>query len=79
MSGERAVSSGDVVGAVHAAIRSLGADHRAIVVLRMIEGYSTRETAELLGVPQGTIMSRLSRAMKTLKPMLRPWAAESDD
>ncbi len=79
LSGELAVASSDVAGAVQAAIRSLGAEHRAVVVLRMIEGYSTREAAEWLGVPQGTVMSRLSRAMKTLEPMLRPWAADPDD
>ena len=79
MSGERAISSSDRTSAVHAAIRSLGPEHRAIVVLRMIEGHWTRETAELLGVPQGTVMSRLSRALKALEPMLRPWALESDD
>ena len=79
VSGERAISSSDRTSAVHAAIRSLGPEHRAIVVLRMIEGHSTRETAELLGVPQGTVMSRLSRALKALEPMLRPWAPESDD
>ncbi len=79
MSGDLAMASDDLTGAVQEAIRSLGAEHRAVVVLRMIEGYSTRETAELLRVPQGTVMSRLSRAMRTLEPMLRPWAEHLDD
>jgi len=52
---------------VRAAIDRLGADHRAVVVLRMIEGHSTRETAEILGVPAGTVMSRLARAMERLE------------
>jgi RNA polymerase sigma-70 factor (ECF subfamily) len=52
---------------VRAAIDRLSADHRAVVVLRMIEGYSTRETSEILEVPDGTVMSRLARAMKRLE------------
>jgi RNA polymerase sigma-70 factor (ECF subfamily) len=35
---------------VRAAVRRLGSKQRAVVVLRMMEGYSTRETAEILGV-----------------------------
>jgi RNA polymerase sigma-70 factor (ECF subfamily) len=51
---------------VQAAIGRLAPHHRAVVVLRMIEGCSTRETAEILELPEGTVMSRLSRAMKEL-------------
>jgi RNA polymerase sigma-70 factor (ECF subfamily) len=36
----------------------------------MIEGYSTEETAEILGIPLGTVLSRLSRAQKKLKLVL---------
>jgi len=53
--------------AVRAAVRRLGPDHRAVVVLRMIDGYTTRETAEILGIPVGTVMSRLARAMARLE------------
>jgi RNA polymerase sigma-70 factor (ECF subfamily) len=49
------------------AIDRLSADHRAVVVLRMIEGYSTHEAAEILDVPEGTVMSRLARATKRLE------------
>ena len=52
---------------VRAAVDRLSADHRAVVVLRMIEGYSTRETAEILEIPVGTVMSRLARAMERLE------------
>jgi RNA polymerase sigma-70 factor (ECF subfamily) len=45
----------------------LDAGFRAVVVLRLIEGYSTRETAEILSVPEGTVLSRLSRAQKQLQ------------
>jgi len=57
---------------VHAALQRLDAKHRAVVVLRMLEGYSTRETADLLDIPQGTVMSRLSRALDKLEAHLTP-------
>ncbi len=57
---------------VHEAIATLPPKHRAVVVLRMIEGYSTEETAQLLDLPYGTVLSRLSRAQKKLKDVLAP-------
>ncbi len=57
---------------VHAAIDQLPPNHRAVVVLRMIEGYSTEETAQMLGLAYGTVLSRLSRAQKKLKDLLAP-------
>lgn len=56
---------------VWAAIDALSSQHRAVVVLRMIDGYSTRETAEILSVPHGTVMSRLARAMGRLESQLK--------
>ncbi len=58
---------------VRAAVRRLGAKHRAVVVLRLFHDYSTKETADVLGVPEGTVLSRLSRAMKELETSLRPY------
>lgn len=55
------------------AIRQLSPDHRAVVVLRMIQGHSTKETAALLDVPPGTVMSRLYRALDHLKDHLGPF------
>ena len=52
-------------------IGGLSAGHRAVVELRMIDGYSTRETSRILGVPEGTVMSRLARAMERLESHLR--------
>jgi len=56
---------------VRAAVEALAPDHRAVVVLRMIDGLSTRETAEILGIPAGTVMSRLARAMDRLERALK--------
>jgi RNA polymerase sigma-70 factor (ECF subfamily) len=58
---------------VRAAVRRLSEKHRAVVALRLFHDYSTKETAEILGVPEGTVLSRLSRAMKELETQLRPY------
>jgi len=48
------------------AVRALEADHRSVVVLRDIEGMNYTEIAEVLGVPVGTVRSRLHRARAEL-------------
>ena len=55
---------------VHRALRQLTPDHRAVVVLRLMQGYSTQETADLLNLPVGTVLSRLDRAKKRLVTLL---------
>lgn len=52
---------------LHREIENLEPEYRTVVILRMIEGYSVQETAALLNVPVGTVMSRLHRAQKKLK------------
>jgi RNA polymerase sigma-70 factor, ECF subfamily len=44
---------------------------RRVVVLAAIEGYDTRETASLLGLPEGTVRSRLHHARQLLAEKLR--------
>lgn len=56
---------------VHAALAQLKPDFRAVVVLRTLDGYSTKETAALLEVAEGTVLSRLSRGMKQLETILK--------
>jgi RNA polymerase sigma-70 factor (ECF subfamily) len=45
-----------------AALNSLSPEHRAVLMLVVIEGYSYQEVAEMMQTPIGTVMSRLSRA-----------------
>ena len=61
---------------VHRAIQRLEPEFRAVLVLRLIEGHSTQETADILGIPQGTVLSRLSRAQKKMKSYLTPFVQE---
>jgi RNA polymerase sigma-70 factor, ECF subfamily len=55
---------------IHRELGRLDLDFRAVVTLRMIEGYTTEETAMILEIPLGTVLSRLSRAQKKLKAVL---------
>jgi len=52
---------------LQAAFDELSEDHRAIMVLRIVDGLSYDEIARTLEVPVGTVMSRLSRARAELK------------
>jgi RNA polymerase sigma-70 factor (ECF subfamily) len=54
-------------------IEQLEPKQRAVVTLRMLQENTTKETAEILGVPQGTVLSRLSRGLKRLEELLRPY------
>jgi RNA polymerase sigma-70 factor (ECF subfamily) len=55
---------------VHAALARLSAEHRAVLVLKDMEGQKYEEMAELLGVPIGTIRSRLHRARLELRQIM---------
>jgi RNA polymerase sigma-70 factor (ECF subfamily) len=57
---------------VRSGIEKLDPKYRAVVVLRLMEGYSTKETAQILRLPVGTVLSRLARAQKKLKDILTP-------
>ncbi len=57
---------------VWAAIDGLEEKFRSVVVLRLIDGYSTEEAARILGIPLGTVLSRLSRGQKKLRGLLEP-------
>jgi RNA polymerase sigma-70 factor, ECF subfamily len=54
-----------------AAMAKLNDDQKAIVMLVLVEGQSYEEAGETLGVPVGTVMSRLARARQTLMKSLQ--------
>ena len=49
------------------ALAALPPDHRAVIVLRHLLEYTPGEIAELLGLPRGTVNSRLRRGLDSLK------------
>jgi RNA polymerase sigma-70 factor (ECF subfamily) len=62
--------------ALRKALAQLGDDQRAVVGLVLVEGLPYKEAAEVLGVPIGTLTSRLARARESLQALLAP-AAEA--
>jgi len=58
---------------IQEAINKLKPEFKAVVILRMIQDYSTNETAEILNIPIGTVLSRYSRAIDKLKILLTPY------
>ena len=48
-------------------LSELSPEHREVIVLRELEGFSYEEMAQTLGVPQGTVESRLHRARAELR------------
>ncbi|MCB0711433.1 MAG: RNA polymerase sigma factor [Ignavibacteriae bacterium] len=77
-SGNRVIDENERKHLVRKAIDRLDPKHKAVVVLRMLNGYSTKETADLLNLPQGTVLSRLSRGMKSLEQLLKPYIANDE-
>lgn len=52
---------------LHYAFERLEPEFKAVATLRLIEGYSTEETAGILEIPLGTALSRLARAQQKLR------------
>lgn len=77
---EARAERGDVAAVVRVALEALGAKHREILVLRHFEDLSYKEISERLGIPEGTVMSRLWHARRKITVALGEdvdWLAES--
>lgn len=59
---------------IQAALNRLSTEHRSVLILKDMEGMKYEQIAEVMGVPIGTIRSRIHRARLELKDLL-----ESDD
>ena len=62
---------------VNRALDALPVEFREVVVLREVQDLSYREISDVLGVPIGTVMSRLARARRRLATLLRIDAREA--
>lgn len=58
---------------VQAMLNTLTPEHRLVISLKDLEGYSQEEIAAILNCPVGTVKSRLTRAREALKERLRPF------
>jgi RNA polymerase sigma factor (sigma-70 family) len=58
------------IDTVRRAIEELPDDFREVIVLRELEGLSYREIAAVVGIPMGTVMSRLARGRERLLVIL---------
>jgi RNA polymerase sigma-70 factor (ECF subfamily) len=69
-SAESAIDSAALRPEIQAALDKLPTDFRAAIVLSDIEGMSMAEVAQVLGVPAGTVKSRLFRGRRLLAQQL---------
>ena len=68
---EQRYARSELRGALREAIEGLDARARAVLVLRDVENFSTRETCEMLGLSVTTVKTRLRRARMSLRERLR--------
>lgn len=59
--------------AIREALGGLGDDQRMVFVLREYEGLDYASIAQVMGISQGTVKSRLHRAKETLRDRLQPY------
>ena len=64
------------ITAIRDAIDQLPLSYREVILLCDVEGFAYREIAEILEIPFGTVMSRLARARKVVRDLLRPTQTE---
>ncbi len=59
-----------VVRDIHVALSRLPSEQREVMLLVGLEQFSYADAAHVLGIPQGTVMSRLSRARERMRQLL---------
>jgi RNA polymerase sigma-70 factor (ECF subfamily) len=70
---DEAVETLERAEAVRRAVLRLPEPYRVVVALRHYEGLRFHEVAAILGIPEGTVKSRVAEALDRLEVMLRPW------
>ncbi len=70
MTFEDALVDNGAHGSLGPALRSIEPELRAVLIATAIDGLSTREAARILGIPQGTVKTRLMRARRQLQELL---------
>jgi RNA polymerase sigma-70 factor, ECF subfamily len=73
---QRAALNAELKEKIDDALSSLSENHRAILLLREVEGLSYEELAHALGIRKGTVMSRLFHARLKMQRKLREYLGE---
>ncbi|MDD5351413.1 MAG: sigma-70 family RNA polymerase sigma factor, partial [Chthoniobacteraceae bacterium] len=68
---QQRLEAGEIRTRIDAALSQLSPEHRAVILLREVDGASYEEIAEATGCTLGTVMSRLFYARKKLQTLLR--------
>lgn len=76
---QRQAEMSGTAGRVQQALESLPAHHREVLVLCDLEERADSEVAEMLGVPKGTVKSRLRRAREALRALVPDLCPEIPD
>jgi RNA polymerase sigma-70 factor (ECF subfamily) len=64
-------SRSELAKAIHRALEALGTEHREVFVLAQVEGLKYEEIADLVGIPIGTVKSRMHAAVRLVREALR--------
>lgn len=76
---EEALLRNDTRKGIKVALEALPPGFREVLILRELEGMSYKEISEVMAIPPGTVMSRLSRARGELRQSLAHFAQEDPD
>jgi len=69
----KAAARSELGSRLTAALNELTPEHRAVILLREVDGLSYDEISETLQCPRGTVMSRLHYARNRLREILKDW------
>jgi len=73
---QRQTLNAELRGKIDEALASLSENHRAILILREIEGLSYEELSKVLAIRKGTVMSRLFHSRLKMQNKLREYLGE---
>jgi RNA polymerase sigma-70 factor (ECF subfamily) len=68
--GQAACAAEDRGPEILQALERLSEEQRTVLLLNVVEGFTCQETADILAVPIGTVMSRLSRGRQAMRSLL---------